>query len=379
MLGNRRLVSDTMSEVYDLLKPWTDQSFWDFSQVTLEPGAIYVFGRQHLLDNLARIRELAQTGQYVFVFGNSAEGAWTLETQLKSLRIDQLVREGKILVIAGAEVAPEYAHLTHEHFLPRILDYDENLQAQTCTNEIFSKADKPYKFLFLNGRARPHRKYLYERFKQIGILDQALYSMLDAAPCTWRTFELRENGVNLMATPTELHRLPDHYEVERYRNPVFGPIVPDRSNLKQELFRKEWGEIYLEPAPYIDTYFSLVAETICAESPYSFRTEKIAKPLAMGHPFIVVANTGFYRDLHNMGFRTFGHVIDESFDSIENHQDRVDRIVQTVRDLCQQDLASFLEECYNVCKYNQQRLAEVRDQVRQEFPDRFAQFIAQHQ
>jgi len=379
MLGSRKLVSDTMSEVYDLLKPWTDQSFWDFSQVTLEPGTIYVFGRQHLLDNLALIRELAQTGEYIFVFGNSAEGAWTLETQLKSLRIDQLVREGKILVIAGAEISPEYAHLTHEHFLPRILDYQENLQAQNRTDEIFATTDKPYKFLFLNGRARPHRKYMYEKFKRLGLLDQSLWTMLDSKPTVVRSFSFRESGTDIMATPSPLQRLPDMYEVDRYRDPLFGPIIADNAFLKQELFRREWGEIYLEPAPYVDTYFSLVTETICAESVYSFRTEKIAKPLAIGHPFIVVSNAGFYRDLHRLGFRTFGHVIDESFDQIEHHQDRVDRIIQIVADLCQQDLASFLAECYNVCKYNQQRLAEVRDQVRQEFPDRFAQFISQHQ
>jgi hypothetical protein len=95
----------------------------------------------------------------------------------------------------------------------------------------------------------------------------------------------------------------------------------------------------------------------------------------MGHPFIVASNAGFYRDLHNLGFRTFGHVIDESFDSIEHHQDRMDRIVDVVTDLCQQDLASFLEECYTVCKYNQQRLAELQLEVREEFPNRFTQYI----
>ena len=368
-----------MSEVYDLLKPWTDQSFWDFSQVTLEPGTIYVFGRQHLLDNLALICELAQTGQYIFVFGNSAEGAWTLETQLKQLHIDQLVREGKILVIAGAEIATEYAHITHEHFLPRILDYQENLQAQHNTDKIFSQKNKPYKFLFLNGRARPHRKYMYERLRRSGVLDQALWTMLDAKPTIVRSFQFRENGTDVMATSSALQRLPDQYEVDRYREPVFGPINADSTNLKQELFNLEWGEIYLEPAPYIDTYFSVVTETICAESAYSFRTEKIAKPLAMGHPFIVVSNAGFYRDLHRLGFKTFGHVIDETFDSIEQHQDRVDRVIQVITDLCQQDLASFLDECYNTCKYNQQQLAELRLTHRQEFPDRFAQFINQYQ
>jgi hypothetical protein len=379
MLGNRRLVSDTMSEVYDLLLPWTDESFWDFSQVTLQPGSIYIFGRQRLLDNLDRIRELSAGQDYIMVFGNSAEGAWTLESQLKQLHIDQLVRDGKILVIAGAEISSEYQHITHEHFLPRILDYEENLQAQHSTDEIFSKVDKPYKFLFLNGRARPHRKYLYERLQRTGALKHSLYTMLDAMPCVRRTFEFREDDIDVMATPTKIQHLPAEYEVAQYRNPVFGPIVLDRSNIKQELFNREWGEIYLEPAPYIDTYFSLVTETICAESVYSFRTEKIAKPLAIGHPFIVAANAGFYRDLHRMGFQTFGHVIDETFDRIEHHQDRCDRIVDIVTDLCQQDLASFLKECYNTCKYNQQHLAELRLKERHEFPERFSKFISQYQ
>ena len=375
MIHGQRLVSDSMSEVFDVLLPWTDEKFWDFSRVRLCKGSIYIFGRQHFLDNLPMIKELAETGDYTFVFGNSAEGAWTLESQLKQLRVDDLVREGKILVIGGADISPEHGILTHEHFLPRILDYEENIQAQQHTEEIFTKTDKPYKFLFLNGRARPHRKYLYERFKRTGALDYALWTMLDSKPTIVRHFTMIEDHINIMATPSPLQRLPDQYEVAQYREPTFGPIIPDNCFLKQELFRREWGEIYLTPEPYVDTYFSLVTETICAESSYSFRTEKMAKPLAMGHPFIVASNCGFYRDLHNLGFKTFGHVIDESFDQIEHHQDRMDRIVDVVTDLCQQDLASFLEECYTVCKYNQEHLAVLRDQERKNFPDRFAQYI----
>jgi hypothetical protein len=126
--------------------------------------------------------------------------------------------------------------------------------------------------------------------------------------------------------------------------------------------------------PYIDTYFSVVTETVF-DYPYSFRTEKIWKPIAMGHPWIAVANAGYYRDIRNLGFKTFGHLIDESFDQIDNNQDRIERISQLVEELCQQDLASFLKECYTVCKYNQQHLAEMQIKVRREFPDRFFKFI----
>ena len=368
-----------MSEVFDLLKPYADQTFWDFNAVALRLGSVYVIGRQHLLDHMQLIRTAAETGQYTFIFANSAEGSWTLESQIRQLHIDDLVRGKKLLLIGGAEIDPQYPCLTHEYFLSTILGYPENIQAQQHTDRIFTEHNKPYKFLFLNGRARPHRKYLYERFKRNGMLEHALWTMLDAKPTVVGSFNLIEDDINVMATPSQLQRLPDHYEVERYRNPVFGPIVEDRSFLKQELFRLEWGEIYLDPAPYVDTYFSLITETVCAESVYSFRTEKMAKPLAMGHPFIVASTPGFYRNLHNLGFHTFSHIIDESFDSIENAQQRMDRVIDVVHDLCQQDLGSFLSACRDTCKYNQQHLAELREQVNREFPDRFFQFVQQYQ
>jgi hypothetical protein len=379
MLLNQLLIVDSFGEIVDLLRPFADDTFYNFESVVPVDNAIYVIGRQQMIDHPQKIRNMCESGRYVMIFCATAEGAWTLETQLRQLRVEDLVLNKKLLIIAGADMPPKYPSLMHEHFLPRILDYQENLQAQKFTQQIFDQTDKPYKFLFLNGRARPHRKYLLEKLRRTGALDQSLWTMLDAVPCVWRTFEFREQGIDVMATPSELRHLPTHYEVDRYRTPQFGPIVPDRTNLKQELFNREWGEIYLEPAPYIDTYFSLVTETICAESVYSFRTEKTAKPLAMGHPFIIASTPGFYRDLHSMGFKTFDHVIDESFDQIEHAQTRMNRIINIVTDLCQQDLVSFIKECYNVCKYNQQRLAEIRTQTRQEFPERFSQFITTYQ
>ena len=144
------------------------------------------------------------------------------------------------------------------------------------------------------------------------------------------------------------------------------------------MFKGEWGEIYINADAYIDTYFSVVTETVF-DYPYAFFTEKIAKPLAMGHPFIAVASQGFYQELHNLGFKTFDNVIDESFDQISNAQDRMDRIIAIVKDLCQQDLSSFLGACESICKYNQQHLLELVPQMRAKFPQRFFEFLAQYE
>jgi hypothetical protein len=58
-----------------------------------------------------------------------------------------------------------------------------------------------------------------------------------------------------------------------------------------------------------------------------------------------------------------------------DYQDRLDRLIAVVTDLCQQDLASFLDSCYNICKYNQQHYVELRLKVQTEFPQRFYKFI----
>jgi hypothetical protein len=374
MLNNRKFIIDTMSEVYDLLKPWTDAEFWDFNLHKSIPGAVYLFGRQQFLDHRQRIVDMANSGEYTVIFCNAAEGSWTVQTMNQRLGIESLIQNGKILLISGGEQQLDYSYIQYDHFLCEILKYEENLQEMTRIDQIFNKESKPYKFLFLNGRARPHRKYLYERFKESGILEQSLWTMLDSKSAVSKSFNLHRDGVNLMATDSQLHWLPKHYEVSLYQDTNINLQAPNDTFVKNELFSNTWGEIYLRAEPYIDTYFSLVTETV-VEQPWPFRTEKIAKPLMMGHPFIVATGPGYYQDLHRLGFKTFGHLINESFDTIEHHQDRMDRIVDIVQDLCQQDLALFQKECYNVCKYNQQHLKELAPRLQAEFPKKFFNLI----
>jgi hypothetical protein len=377
MLGNRKFIIDTMSEVYNIMKPWRDDEFWDLALHTTQTNSIYLLGRKQMVEYTDRVRDMAQDPTITVIFGNSAEGSKTIVDQLRVLKIEDLVQQGKILLLSGGDLEPHYPYLLHEHFITHILDYEENVQAQQYTTDIFNKQQKPYKFLFLNGRARPHRKYLLERFKQLELLDQSIWTMLDGRGSGNRYFNLVENGVDLVTQNTPITHLPSQYEFKFFKNNSIARDYPHKFG-KHELFNNVWGDIYLEPAPYIDTYFSLVTETVF-EYPYSFRTEKIAKPLMMGHPWICATSVGFYQDIRNLGFRTFNHVIDESFDQIENHQDRMERIAMIVKDLCNSDLDSFIQECYTVCRHNQDHLLDVMTQTRSEFPQRFIDFLKQHE
>ena len=372
------LILDSMSGIYPFLKSWRTHEFWDLKEHDVIPNSLYVIGRKQTTDNIEKIRDMAYRNDTCVVFENSAEGSWTLISQLQAMGLDDLVLAKKLLLISGGDMATDYPHIKYEHFISCIVDYDENIDAMRHIDSIFDTPQKPHTFLFLNGRSRAHRKYLWHQFNKLGLLDQALWTMLDSRPAGYRHFKLVEDNINILANGTPLKWLPTKYEIDQFHNPKITVGPGEQSNIKFDLFNNIWGEIYLNPAPYRDTYFSVVTETVY-EYPYTFCTEKIAKPLAQGHPWIVAANQGFYRDVRNMGFKTFDGIIDESFDQIDNHQQRMDRIIQVVGDLCQQDLPAFLAACKPVCKYNQQHLVELASRYKNEFPDRFFKFVNQYE
>ena len=371
-----KLVLDTFCEVHDLLSPYADAEFWDFDQHEIIPGAVYVVGRKEFIKHHDRIRTAINNNVAKFIYSNPHEGSETIAGQLmKQIPIDDLAFLKKILIIGGGNMDSRYPCLQFDSFLPKLHDYEENISACSRSDEIFKQLIKPYKFLFLNGRARPHRKYLLEKFNLSGLLDQTIWTNLDSTSARSMHIRLWNGSQNLMANPSKIKTLDPKYEFDFYKDRVDLDFPVDY--IKYNLFDNSWGEIYLNPKPYIDTYFSLVTETVF-DYPYSFRTEKIWKPLVMGHPWVAVANQGYYRDMHNLGFQTFGHLIDESFDQIGSSQQRIERVAQVVEDLCRQDLSAFLAAAQETCKYNQQHYAELRPRVRKEFPKRFFQFIEQH-
>ena len=344
------LVLDLGCETHDLLRHWCVENFWNFGTCPIHHDRIYVLGRKQFQDHSHLIRKLVLDNVRI-VFSNPFEGSETLRTQIECLGMADLFHEGKILLISGGDMSPEWPYLLHDHFLGKIHDFVENKEAAARSDEIYSKLDKPFNFLFLNGRGRAHRKWMIERLDHDDLLSSSLYTWLDPSSGPRRNLSLRIENENLLARPRDLHFLPKQYEIPRYRDRL--EVATGTIFAKYDLFNQEWGEIYIQAEQYIDTYFSLVTETVHAW-PYSFRTEKIWKPIAMAHPWICVANQGFYRDIRNMGFRTFRGIIDESFDEITDDHQRLERVAALVKDICRTGPRQFLQACEDVCKYNQQ-------------------------
>ena len=361
MLGNRKIVVDEWAEVWDLLKPHADGSFWQWPTEP-DPDTVYIVGRVVLKEHWYSITNWATRYPGHIVFSNPAEGSETILLQIRRLMITEHVRDGRIGLLTSGDLEPDWNYCKTDGYFSNIVEYLENLNAATHNVQT---QHKPYDFLFLNGRLRPHRKYLIDAMRGQGLLDRALWTNLgDHVEMTWSS-----------ALHTQLDEsvrlLPPQYEI--------ACAVPNMNSVpegfvKHHLFGNTWGDAIVNPLAYVDTCFSVVTETIF-DYPYTFRTEKIWKPMIMCHPFVVAANRGYYRDLHSAGFRTFAHLVDESFDSIDDPADRASRIVDTVADICYNGAASFLKSAQDVCKYNYQHLREHNARERAELPDRLTQYI----
>lgn len=84
------------------------------------------------------------------------------------------------------------------------------------------------------------------------------------------------------------------------------------------------------PYDFISTKISVVLETVFDDQRIHL-TEKILRPIACGHPFILAAGSGSLEYLKSYGFKTFDPWIDESYDKETNSLLRLKKIVESMK------------------------------------------------
>lgn len=99
-------------------------------------------------------------------------------------------------------------------------------------------------------------------------------------------------------------------------------------------------------------------------------TEKILKPIACGHPFILIGSPGSLEYLRSYGFKTFSGLINEDYDQIQNPVRRLDAIVNLMKDITsmsENDKINLFQQMSCVAKQNQEIF----------FSDNFQNYIIQ--
>ena len=145
MLGQHKIIVDEWAEVWDLLQPYADASFWQLPE--LDPANVYIVGRVILKDHWQTITDWATQHPGRIVFSNPAEGSETIKLQLKRLRIADLVRDGRMGLLTSGDLEPGWRYCKTDCYFSNIVEYTENKSAQLQADY---KQQRPYEFLFLS-------------------------------------------------------------------------------------------------------------------------------------------------------------------------------------------------------------------------------------
>lgn len=116
------------------------------------------------------------------------------------------------------------------------------------------------------------------------------------------------------------------------------------------------------PEHFTDAYLNIVLETHmdADQSGGVFLTEKTFKPIKHAQPFIIFGCAHSLARLRDLGYRTFDHAIDSTYDSIEDTTARYARLIEICQDLFSQGPA-YLHKIVLACRddlvHNQQHFA----------------------
>lgn len=218
--------------------------------------------------------------------------------------------------------------------------------------------NRPKVFLFMNGGARLHRLYLFCYIVANDLLDKGYVSL--HSPRSIINYLLLNLELEKKRLPSlmELLRVIDKTQIELPR--ILTANVGDHK-----------AQHSISPADlnlFDSSYFSIVAETcyfekflICEGDLYNahlesiFFTEKIYRALACQHPFLLVGRPHSLKYLRAAGYQTFSPYIDETYDDIENDHDRILKIAEIIKKLCNKKQSfwhSFVEVTNPIVKHN---------------------------
>lgn len=102
---------------------------------------------------------------------------------------------------------------------------------------------------------------------------------------------------------------------------------------------------------YRQTAYSIVAETLY-DPGVIFLTEKIAKPIIARKLFVVFSSAYYLENLRHLGFYTFGDVVDEWYDRVEDPVERWNLALEEVRRLMTLDQQEVYAKIQASCEHN---------------------------
>ena len=207
---------------------------------------------------------------------------------------------------------------------------------QVNKNLHFEQSDtRPYFADVLLGNAKPHRTLFFELLRENNMLGENIVHL----------FGIYKS--NYIKTINDTIQQSIDTALEENTN-YFGTT---------KLLDNNFTSQYISIPIVKNSWISVVAETICGhDNGCFFVTEKTAKPLMAGRPFIMLGAPYTLKHLQNLGFRTFDPVINENYDKIIDEKERVKAAFESFRELSQQNPLEITQKLTAVLRHNREMM-----------------------
>jgi hypothetical protein len=193
---------------------------------------------------------------------------------------------------------------------------------------------RPYKYDFISFNRiiiddRSYRIYFVSLLKELGLLDQGLvsFNVTDNVSDDWRD-EVSDPNSKL-SEQAKQHAETHLVDVDK--------LVIDNANLhgsaSADIPRTIPGYCPNNDQPNVDAFWHIVTETVFYY-PKLHLTEKIFKPIVSKQSFMLLAAPGNLAYLKSYGFKTFEGIIDETYDTIEDNDLRIEAVVRQLAWYC---------------------------------------------
>ena len=218
--------------------------------------------------------------------------------------------------------------------------------------------DRPFLFDCLQGTRREHRDYVMLSLQQTGLLDRGIVTYRDIFP-----------GGSITETPDWVqNKFPDTTIQWPYVSPNLDPAWEVREKLDNSISSIVPWEIYNR------CNYTILVETVGYGNCY-LMAEKIGKCLHARRLFVHFGAAHWLEQLRSLGFETFGSILDESYDSIDDDIQRWQQAFEQVKFLSQQDHPALLQQVKPILDHNHNRLYQFREEKRNELANKIVAYL----
>lgn len=280
-------------------------------------------------------RQLRQEQLTVLFYYHEGDNPYYIKQRLDELCQNHLMPTNCYKFISGNTAADNVKNFVYfpDH---ELLYWHRNRQVPPTT---VHANPRPYNFTALSRTHKWWRATVITDLHKAGLLENCMWSY-----DTHVTLDESETD-----NPIEVDTLGIRTDITNFLNA--GPYICDTLTSDQQN-----DHHMTETAHYTDSYCNIVLETHfdADGSGGAFLTEKTFKAIKHGQPFVIVGCTGSLSALKKLGYKTFDHAIDNSYDAIADNTQRWIAVKSAINKLKSQDLHAWFESCRSDIEHNQQ-------------------------